>query len=151
MQSEEIMTQLYKYLKIKGWKLDKVEITKMPMFNSKRTIGFRLQNKRVNFLIMQFDSEKIAKEGFPTINKIYESKFGGAITERNFVISFLGQVCFLNTPPKMALEQKEIFQLQEDLKEFFNLYHKTLLTKFIGTIENKESNNRCSGLGWSSR
>jgi hypothetical protein len=155
IEGEKTVIQLYKYLKLKGWKLDKIGKAEILPFGSKEAIGFKLLDKKTGFLILRFDSEEIAKGKFPLVDKIYKGKYGGAVIEKNFIIGFFsGRGCFLSTPPEMALEQDDVIKLHLDLKQYCSMSDKTLLTELIvptGKLKKSESNKRCSGLGKSAR
>lgn len=113
-------TDVFKHLKEKGWKLNESANVDIPPFGSEEAIAFNRPDK-VGFLILRFDTLDTAQSKFKLIDGVYRSKFGRAITAKNFTIAIFGGQIRINAPDFKQLSEDEYLKLQQDLVEFCNL------------------------------
>jgi hypothetical protein len=70
---------------------------------------------------MRYDSLDTAQSKFGQIDSIYRTKFGRAITAKNFIVAAFGGQKKINSPDFNQLSEEEYTKLQEHLVEFCNL------------------------------
>lgn len=111
---------VFKHLKTKGWQVNEATAVEIPPFGSEEAIGFNRPDK-VGFLIMRFDSLDSAQSKFSKIDDVYRTKFGRAVTAKNFTVAVFGGQTRINSPDFKQLTEEEYLKLQQDLVEFCNL------------------------------